>query len=391
IPMSQATLLDNYPPEEHGKAMAVFGLAAVAGPLVGPLLGGWLTQSYSWRWVFLINLPIGVVSFVGLSAVMSETRGGRSAKFDLFGFALLALAVGAFQLMLDRGQVLDWFQSREIWIEATLAATAIYLFVVHSLTAPHPFVRLAIFRDRNFIIASVIGFFLGILIYSSMSLIPPLLEQLMGYPLFRIGEVMAPRGLGTITAMLVMGRVINKVDMRVLVCAGLLLAGISSYQLSRMSLAGSEWLMISSGVIQGVGASMVFVPLATMTFATLPAKFTNEGVAINTMIRNLGGASGISLVQALTVHNAAVVQSRLTEAVRPDNPALIMVLPDIDFSMPQQVARLQGEIVRQALMVSYVDTFWALFLLGAASAPMVFLLRAPHRRPGEEPPPPMME
>ncbi|MBW8786117.1 MAG: DHA2 family efflux MFS transporter permease subunit, partial [Novosphingobium sp.] len=176
IPMSQATLLDNYPPEEHGKAMAVFGLAAVAGPLVGPLLGGWLTQSYSWRWVFLINLPIGVVSFVGLSAVMSETRSGRSAKFDLFGFTLLALAVGAFQLMLDRGQVLDWFQSREIWIEATLAATAIYLFVVHSLTAPHPFVRLAIFRDRNFVITSVIGFFLGILIYSSMSLIPPLLE-----------------------------------------------------------------------------------------------------------------------------------------------------------------------------------------------------------------------
>jgi DHA2 family multidrug resistance protein len=375
VPMTQATLLDIHPPEEHGKAMAVFGMAAILGPLCGPVLGGWLTENFSWHWVFLINLPIGLFAFVGLSAVMQEVHDEERRRFDLLGFGLLALAIGAFQLMLDRGQQQDWFQSREIWIEATLAAAAAYLFVVHVLTTEHPFIRLAIFVDRNYVISTMIGFFLGIMIYGVLSLLPPMLTALFGYPIITIGLVTAPRGLGTFATTLIAGQIISRIDARLLVFAGLVLSALSALQLSRMSLGADDWLVMTSGFINGMGSSLIFVPLAAMAFTTLPRHLRNEGAAFGTLTRYLGSAVGISVLQTLTYRNEAIVQSRLTEGLRPDNPVLDMHLPGLDFTRSDSLFPLAGEVARQAMMVSYTDAFWVLFLVGAIASPLAFLMR----------------
>jgi len=382
VPMTQATLLDINPPEQHGKSMAIFGLAAIVGPLAGPLLGGYLTEVLSWHWVFYINLPLGVLSFIGLSAFMPEAHNEEQADFDLFGFGLLAVGLGAFQLMLDRGQMLDWFDSWEICIEATLAAAAAYMFLVHMMTARHPFVSLALFKDGNFVISTLIGFFLGVLIYSVLSLLPPMLSELFGHPTMAIGIAMAPRGIGTLIAMLVVGRIINKVDLRILISAGMLFSAASGWMMAQMNLQADDSLVIFSGVLQGIGASLVFVPLSTMSFATLAPHLRNEGAALGTLVRNLGGAVGIAVIQAMTVRNTATVESRLVEGARPDNPVVSLAMPGFDFGSLQSLERVDYEIMRQALMVAYVDAFWAMFVVGVVVAPLVFLLRRPRRGAG---------
>ncbi len=379
VPMGQSTLLDINPPEHHGQAMAVFGLAAIMGPLVGPLAGGWLTDNMGWRWVFYINLPIGIMAFMGLSAVMPETVTNKRARLDLMGFALLALGLAALQMMLDRGQMLDWFDSTEIKLEGVLGLLCFYLFAVHASTTRNPFVSPAIFRDRNFMIATLLGFSLGVLIYSAMAIIPTMLEDLMGYPTLRVGMVLAPRGIGTLVAMLVVGRVINHVDPRAMVCFGLVVSGVSMYLMSRFSLQADGTLIVLSGILQGLGSSSIFVPLTTMAFATLPASYRNEGSALSTMIRNMGASIGIAGVQALTIRNAATAQSRLVEGMRPDNPLLAITMPGIDWASPLTLSQLEQSVIRQAMMISYVDAFWALFLVGMVSAPCVFLLRRPKR------------
>ncbi|WP_067733992.1 DHA2 family efflux MFS transporter permease subunit [Novosphingobium naphthalenivorans] len=379
VPMSQATLLDAYPPEEHGSAMAIFGMAAITGPLVGPLAGGWLTEYISWRWCFFINLPIGIMAWVGLTATMPEYPGRKGPRLDFLGFVLLAIGIGALQLLFDRGQVQDWFSSTEIWIETLLAGCAFYLFIVHSMTTKHPFVSPAVFMDRNFVICSIVGFFLGVLIYSPMSLLPEMLSNLFGYPIIDVGLAMAPRGLGVLIAMLAMGRLINRVDPRLLVGCGMMLSALAMWHLSHMTLQSSDWIVVTTGVIQGMGSSSIFVPLSMMTFSTLPAHLRNEGAALNTLLRSYGGAAGIALVQVLIFRNEAKVQSRLTEGVRPDNPAMHFAMPDADFTLPSSVAGIEHEIVRQATMVAYIDAFWALSIVGILACAMVFLLQRPRR------------
>jgi DHA2 family multidrug resistance protein len=279
-----------------------------------------------WRWVFYINLPIGIMAFVGLSAVMPETRKLKAARLDLLGFALLALGLAALQLLLDRGQSQDWFDSTEIRAEAVLAGLCLYLFIVHAMTTKNPFVSPAIFRDRNFMLATALGFSLGVLIYSAMALVPTMLEDLLGYPTLRVGYVLAPRGIGTLFAMLFVGRLITRIDPRVLVCFGLAVSGVS------MSFQADNRLVIISGVVQGLGSTFIFVPLTTMAFATLPARYRNEGSALSAMIRNMGGSIGIAVLEVMTFRNTAVVQSRLVENMRPDNPLLAMRMPGIDWS-----------------------------------------------------------
>jgi len=379
VPMSQATLLDINPPEDHGKAMAIFGLAAVTGPLLGPLLGGWLTAHFSWRWCFLINLPLGMFSLVGLSAYMPETPRNEDMRLDFLGFGLLALAIGSLQLMLDRGQLLDWFESTEIWIEAVVSGSAFYLFLVHSFTSARPFVSPAVFADRNFLICAAVGFFLGILIYSPLALLPQMLEGLMGYPIMEVGLVMAPRGIGVLLAMIVMGRIIRYVDFRLLIFGGMAATGLAMYDMSHFSLQADNRILITSGIIQGIGSSSVFVPLAALAFATLPTRLRNEGAAIATLMRNFGASVGIAVVQAMTLRAAAASQSHLTENLRPDNPVFAANRPDFDFGLPDAVAQLSREVTRQALMVSYVDAFRTMFVLALVSSLLIFLLRTPRQ------------
>ena len=375
LPMSQAILLDINPPEKHGSAMAMWGMGAVLGPIIGPLAGGWLTESLNWRWVFYINLPFGIIAFLGLAFFMAEPERRPGLRLDLFGFGLLAVAIGAFQLMLDRGQSQDWFQSREICLEAAIAGAALYGVVVHSLTARRPFVNPALFRDANYVVGNIFGFFLGGLMYGVVALIAPMLAELMNYPIALVGMVTAPRGLGTMMAMLVVGKAINHVDGRALIFAGLVLCGISTWMMSGVSLEMDGTLLIASGFVQGVGAGVMFVPITTLVFATIKGQLRNEGAAMNSLIRNLGGAVWISILQTVTVRNEAVVHSRLAERVRPDNPLLGWRFPGMDLASPRALMAMDGEVGRQALMVSYADSFWLLFLLCVVVAPFVLLMR----------------
>jgi DHA2 family multidrug resistance protein len=386
VPMSQAILLDINPPERHGPAMAVWGMGAILGPIIGPALGGWLTDNLTWRWVFYINLPIGLLAFAGLSAFLTETKDVKRPRLDLFGFMMMALAIGAFQLMLDRGQTKDWFSSLEICIEGAMAAFFGYLFVVHTLTARKPFIDIGMFKDRNFLIGSIYGFFLGTVLFGVLALLPTMLENLMGYPVVLTGLVTAPRGIGTLISMMIVGRIIKKVDARILIFLGFSIAAWSLYIMSGFTLAMDERLVILSGFVQGLGTGLVFVPLTTIAFATLDPKYRNEGAAMFTLTRNIGSAVGISILQALTIRNGATVHARLVEGIRPDNPALGAVADGgFDFDLPSAVAALNAQITRQAAMVSYIDAFWMLFVLTLAIIPLLLFMRGPRAGAGDGP------
>lgn len=379
VPLSQATMIDTNPPEDRGRSMAMFSVATILGPLAGPVLGGWLTENFSWHWVFLINLPIGIFAFVGLSAVMREGRIDASRRFDMTGFGLLAIAIGAMQLMLDRGQQLDWFQSLEICIEAVIAGACLYMFVVHILTFDQPFIHLAIFRDRNFVLACGIWLALSVMIFSILSLIPPMLADEMGYPIMLVGLVTAPRGLGSVIAILAIGRFYNRIDPRIMAMTGISCCALSSLLLSRMSLQADATLILLSGVVNGMGSSMISVPMSTIAFVTMNPRYSNEAAAMSALTRYIGSSTGIALLQALTTRNEAAVHSRLVESIRPDSPVMSWAMPDFDPTLPESVGRLVHEVARQSLMVSYIDSYWALSIVGLIAAPCVWFLKAPKR------------
>jgi DHA2 family multidrug resistance protein len=376
-PMSQAAMLDMTPRAEQAQAMAIWSMAAILGPILGPTLGGWLTEHLSWRWVFFINLPIGLLAALGTFVFMIDSRDAKPRPFDMFGFLMLAFAIGSLQLMLDRGQTQDWFYSTEVCIEAAAAALFFYLFMTHTLTARQPFVDLKIFRDRNFVVAAIFGFFLSVVLFGGLALLPPLLENLMGYSVVLTGLVTAPRGIGTMISMGLSGFMLKRMDPRVLIAFGFGVSAIGVYWMSGFSLQMDERLTVISGFLQGVGTGQVFVALSLMAFATLPDRYRNEGAAMFTLIRSIGGAAGISVLQALTVRNSAAVHSRLIEGIRPDNPILARAMPNFDFNVPGMLAAMNGQITRQAAMVAYADIFWLMALISLAVAPLAFLMRRP--------------
>lgn len=379
VPLAQATLLDINPPERHGKAMALYGMGSILGPIIGPTLGGYITDSLDWRWIFFINVPFGILAFIGLTSSMSEIKATNLPRFDFMGFASLSIFIGSFQLMLDRGQSQDWFNSTEIWIETAIMILFGWVTVVHMFTARHPFVRPAIFRDRNFATGMVFGILLGLLIYGVLALVAPMLQQLMGYPVLLTGLVTMPRGLGTMVAMFGVGQLMNRVDARLIMLVGLLVTAFALYMMAHMSLDMGEDIIIVSGFLQGVGAGFVFVPISTLMFSTLDAPYRNEGAALSSLSRSLGAAIGISVLQTLTIRNAATVQSRLVESIRPDNPILAMRMPDFDFDMPVDVAQMMGQVSRQTMMVAYIDSFWFLLVMILCSLPLLLVMRPTKR------------
>src|SRR6516165_4709834 len=265
VPLSQSVLLGIYPPERQGFAMALFGVGVMAGPVLGPVLGGWLTENYSWRYVFYINLPVGVLALIGMMAFLPEAPRREGHKLDWFGFGTLSLAIGALQILLDRGEQKDWFASGEIWIEAIIAASAFYLFLVHTFTAEKPFVRPSLFRDRNFAAGTLFIAIIGLTYYASMALQPPYLQNLMDYPVVTAGLVMGPRGIGTMAAMLLVGRLVGRVDTRVLLAIGLGLTAWSFYAMTGWTPDVSQSEVIAIGVVQGAGLGFLFVPLSSVT------------------------------------------------------------------------------------------------------------------------------
>src|SRR5277367_4181228 len=299
VPLSQSVLLNINPPERQGSAMAMWGVAVMAGPVLGPVLGGWLTEDYTWRYVFYINVPIGILCFLGLRAFLTDTTSNASEKLDWFGFGTLSLGIGAAQVLLDRGEQLDWFGSGEIIIEAIIAASAFYLFLVHTFTADKPFVRPALFRDRNFTAGIVFIAIVGLTYYASLALQPPYLQELMNYPVVTAGLVMGPRGVGTMGAMLVVGKLTGKVDTRFLLGTGLGLTAWSFYAMTGWTPDVSQSTIIIVGVIQGIGLGFIFVPLSVVTLSTLSSELRAEGAGLYSLSRNIGSSVGISIVNAL--------------------------------------------------------------------------------------------
>ena len=384
IPMSQAVLLDINRPEQHGKAMAIWVMGVTIGPILGPALGGWLTENYNWRWVFYINVPFGILSFLGILAFMPETQ-LRKSRFDFFGFTALSLAIGAFQLMLDRGQLRDWFSSTEIWIEAIVAGVSIYLFVVHMVTTTKPrFVSPALFKDRNFLTGNVFIFIVGVVLFATLALLPPLLQDLLNYPVVLTGLVTAPRGIGTLAAMFIVGRLMGKVDTRLIIATGFGLTAFSLWQMTDFYLQMDSSLVVWSGFAQGLGTGFVFVPLAAITFATLSPKFRNEGTAVFSLIRNLGSSIGISVVETLLTRNTQMMHSRLAEQITPYGDVLHAQSP-MALSTIRGLAMLNERVSGQAAMIAYNNDFKLMLVLTLCAIPLVVLLRSGRSKKAAEP------
>jgi MFS transporter, DHA2 family, multidrug resistance protein len=376
IPLSQAVLLDINPPERHGQAMAVWGAGAVLGPILGPALGGWLTDNLDWRWVFFINLPIGILAFGGVFLFLSEKKGEEKRPFDILGFASLALAIGAFQLLLDRGPSQDWFGSAEIWTYLVVTIIALWIFGVQLATAAKPFVARALLADTNFITCCVFGFFIGILLYSTLALLPPMMQTLLGYPVAFTGLVSMPRGIGSFLAMFAVGQLIGRVNIKLILLAGLSISAISLWQMTHFNLGMDTHLIIVSGFLSGVGTGLVFVPLSTIAFATVQAQYRAEGAGLFTLIRNIGSAAGISIMQAKYVSGIETHRSVLVEHARPDNP-LFQAYEPLLFHTQQAMAGFSGMINRQASMLSYIDDFRLMLGITILCAPLILLMRTP--------------
>jgi len=375
VPLSQAVLLDINPKEKVGQAMAIWGAGIMIGPILGPVLGGWLTENADWRWVFYINLPVGVLAFLGIARYLPESK-PAGVKLDLFGFATLSLAIGLLQMFLDRGEQLDWFSSAEICLEAFGALVAFAFFVVHTWTAQGTsFFDRALLRDRNFVTGLLFAFIVGMILYATMALLPSLLQGLLGYPVVYTGEVMAPRGLGTMIAMLVVGRLVPRIDARNIMAFGFALTAISLYQMTRMTLDMDSTLIVVSGFVQGLGIGFTFVPLSAATFATLSPRLRNDGTPIYSLLRNIGSSVGISIVQALLTEGTARAHAELASHVSATNLALQTLPPGLGADTTAGLMVINAEVTRQAAMLGYLQDFRVMLLLTVAAMPLLLLIR----------------
>ena len=385
VPLAQATLFDINPREKHGQAMALFGGGVMIGPILGPVLGGWLTDSYNWRWVFLVNLPVGVLCFFLMTAFMPTTE-THKRRFDLFGFSLLAVALCALQLFLDRGQQQDWFDSWEIIIECGLAIAGFWMFLVHTITAEHPLWDREMFADRNFATALVFMVITGVLLLAGLALLPPLLQNLYGYSVLQSGFLTAPRGIGTLISMLIAGRLTSRMDARILVASGVVLMGISLWMMTGFAIDQPSRPIILSGVVQGLGLGLIFVPLQTLAFATLPARDRTTGAALLNLARNVGGSVGISIVSFQLVRMSQVAHADMASHITDSK------IPTLDPNVIQTfgnqatgiAAYLNAEITRQALFIAYLDDFKLMMWISVLVLPLLLLMRN-SKKAGQQP------
>ncbi len=379
VPLSQGILLDIYDVEERGSAMALFGVSVMVGPVLGPMIGGWLTDNISWRWVFYINVPIGALAFAGISFFVLETKKDATAKLDWLGFAALSVGIAALQIFLDRGEQLDWFSSGEIQIEAIITASAFYIFLVHTFTASRSFVNPRLFLDRNFAVSFIFIFIVGITYLASLALMTPYLQTLMGYPVMTAGLVMGPRGMGTMLCMFLVGRLIGRVDTRWLLTLGLGLTAWAMYAMTGWTPDVSQWTIVSVGFVQGMGLGFLFVPLTTMAFSTLPATMRGEGTGLYNLSRNIGSSVGISVVSALVTENTQINHASIAAYVTPFNHAFNspVVRHSLNPLKAAGRAALDGMITLQSVIIAYIDDFKLLMILSLVAMPLVLLLCKP--------------
>jgi MFS transporter, DHA2 family, multidrug resistance protein len=387
VPISQSLLFAIYPRERQGFAMAMFGIGVMIGPVLGPVLGGWLTENYSWRYVFYINLPIGILDFLGILAFLPELPRDTVRKLDWFGFITLSVTLAAVQLVLDRGQEKDWFGSGEIVVEAIVAASAFYLFIVHTFTAKDPFIRPSLFKDRNFSAGMIFIVIVGLTYYASMALQPPYLQELMSYPVITTGIIMGPRGIGTMVSMLIVGRLVGRADTRVLLGIGLGLTAWAYYKMTGWTPDVSQASIIGVTMVQGFGLGFLFVPLSAATLSTLPLQERTEGAGLYSLFRNIGSSIGISVVNALLVRNIQVNHAEITQHVTAvnrafENPAIA------HFWSPLTAAgraALDAVITVQAQIIAYVDDYKFLMIATLAVLPLLVVFNKPKQAGAAQP------
>jgi DHA2 family multidrug resistance protein len=379
VPLSQTVLMNINPKERQGSAIALWGVAVMAGPVLGPVLGGWLTQAFSWRYVFYINVPVGILAFFGMMTFLSDTTRNAAAKLDWFGFGTLSLAIAAMQLVLDRGEELDWFGSGEIVVEAIIATSAFYLFLVHTFTAREPFVRLSLFRDRNFTAGTMFVAVVGLTYYASLALQPPYLQNLMNYPIVSAGVVLGPRGVGTMGVMLIVGKLIGRVDTRFLLGLGLGLTAWAFYAMTGWTPDVSQMTIITVGIIQGIGLGFIFVPLSVVTLSTLAPERRAEGAGLYSLSRNIGSSIGISVVNSLLTRNTQVNHAEIARSVTSVNRAFedLSITQFWDPVSSAGRAALDAVVTQQARIIAYMDDYKLLMIATLAVIPLLVIFKKP--------------
>jgi DHA2 family multidrug resistance protein len=387
VPLSQAILFDIYPVERRGFAMAVWGMGVMIGPILGPTLGGYLTETYNWRYVFYINLPFGLLATLGLLLFMHESEGESHLRFDWLGFFVLSTGIGALQMMLDRGNNQDWFTSREIMIEAVLAGLGIYLFLVHMAWAPHPLIRTMLFRDMNFSAGLVLMFAVGTLLVSSIALMAPWLQTLANYPVATAGLLMAPRGIGNLFTIVLCGRLVTRFDPRWLCAIGLLMQCWSFWVMTGWTPDVSAQELVITIAVQGAGLGLVFTPLQVLAFATLAPSLRTEGAALFSLGRNIGAAIGVSVTTSLLAHNAQALHEVIGASVNPFNRTLQTLgyaREWLDPASRQGTMMLDRIVNHQAQIIAYIDDYVLMIFTTMPALLLLLLMRRPRHAPTAE-------
>jgi len=376
-PMSQAILYDINPPERHAQAMTIWGMVIMVGPIMGPVIGGWLTDNFDWRWVFYVNVPIGVATAIGSWLLLRDTP-AAARKFDWLGFLLLALSLCAFQVMLDRGSQLDWFDSPEIWIELGLAVCGLWMFGVHTAMGRDTLLPRILFTDRNFLTALVAITVVSGILVAGAAMVAPMLQRLFGYPVFDAGLLTAPRGFGTMAGMMIAGQLANRVDARVPMIIGMSLMAASLGFMTGFDLAMDSWPVLWTGALQGFGLGLTVLPMNLLALATLSARLRTEAAALYNLMRSIGGSIAVSITTALIAVNVQVSHSDLGAHVSTTRGAVLNSGMLEQFGVPGGgvMQAIDGEINRQALMIAYLDDFWVMMWAVLAVLPLILLMRA---------------
>ncbi|HKU12979.1 MAG TPA: DHA2 family efflux MFS transporter permease subunit [Steroidobacteraceae bacterium] len=391
VPLSQAIMADAYPREDRGKAMAIWGLGVMVGPVAGPTLGGWLTDTASWRWTFYINVPVGALSlFLAMQFVPDTMR--RVRRMDWAGFALMALGIAGLQYMLDRGNQRDWFQARDIVVAAVIGVLCLGAFVAYSLRyGERAIFNVRLFRDRNFGVACLMMLTMGLGMFGALVLQPILLEGLLGYPIVLTGLVMAPRGVATAIAMIIVGRLVSKVDARLLVSLGIGFSAVGSYMMTFYSFDVTTLNIMLPAFLQGIGLGLIFVPLSTVAYATLDRSRMAEAAGIYSLVRTIGSSIGISIVSTVMAHQAQIIWNELGANITLYQQEVVDYLRHLHLSPrdPRGLALIAQQIGAQSQMIAMLDAFKLITLSYIFMVPLVFLLRKASR--GGGPPPPSAE
>ena len=386
VPLSQGTMLNIYPAERRGWAMSIWGMGVMLGPILGPTLGGYLTEFYNWRYVFFVNLPFGILCTLGLWYALPRPRPQRGLGFDWFGFCALAFGIAGLQLMLDRGETKDWFGSTEIVIEALVAVSGFYLFLVHMVTAERTFVSPVLFKDRNLVMGFMAMFVVGMVLLATTALLAPWLQLLGNYPVEVAGLLLAPRGVGTMVAMMIAGRLTNRMDSRIIMAFGVCLLVGSLWRLSQWTPAVNEWSLAADTMIQGAGVGFIFVPLNVVAFATLEAKLRYEATSFLTLVRSIGMSIGISIFEALITRNTQVEHAVLAPFASPLNRAIAAaphVAQALSPATRHGVTMLNQMITYQSQVIAYNNDYWLMAIVSAPILLIVLLMRKPPREHGD--------